>query len=123
MSNELDNLLSKGFEDILRSLGGSSKSRSTTADRLRPNVVSWLLHGGTHEPSCGYAEKGDLLRWKDVAVSGTVYKLPTVRVDYLQLIVAGKIEIQGTELCKWILNRVDSDVRAVLAALSMTHRK
>lgn len=97
--------------------------RDTMVEEMRPAVVWWLLRGGTHEPKCGYAEKGDLLRWKDVSFSGKVYRMPTVRVDYLQLIVSGKIEIKGVELCKWIGTKADASTRDVFIALRRSQNK
>lgn len=119
------NGLLKGMEEerLKRLTDFAGVFRKTMLQEMRPAVVWWLLRGGTHEPKCGYAAKGDLLRWKDVSISGKTYRMPTVRVDYLQLIVSGKIEIKGVELCKWIGEKADTDTRDIFIALRRSQNK
>jgi len=83
--------------------------RSTMSDELRPAIVLWLKDGGTHEPSCGRGKKGDLLRWQSMNVRGSVVRVPSVRVDMLDKIVDGKIEVEGMELVRWIATKLDGN--------------
>jgi hypothetical protein len=123
------------FDDLLGSLGGLGGRSSRLSDvldgifsdkktDLKTQIIWWLLRHGTHEPKCGYAQKGDLVRWKDCAVGGgKTIRMPTVRVDYLQMIVSGKIDVKGTELVAWISTKLNDDARGYFIALKRSQER
>lgn len=97
--------------------------REAMLSELRPAIVWWLQHGGNHEPICGRAVKGDLLRWSDQEIHGKPVRVPSVRSDMLQLVVDGKIEVKGVELVKWIGFKLDDNTRNVFIALRRSQNK
>lgn len=127
------------FRDLFGSGGLGDLGRSNYGDRLgqvletllgdrnadlKPQIIWWLLRHGTHQPTCGFAQKGDLMRWKECSVSGgKTIRMPTVRVDYLQMIVSGKIEIKGTELVAWISTKLNDDARGYFIALKRSQER
>lgn len=122
------------FDDLLGALEGFGSRdafgkalESILWDRnvdLRSQIIWWLLRHGTHEPKCGYAQKGDLMRWKDCAVGGgKTVRMPTVRVDYLQMIVSGRVDIKGTDLVTWISTKLNDDARDYFVALKRSQER
>ena len=134
MSNILDGLFGGSFQSYLESLSKSSLGgidgglddvvNSILFRDLRPQIVWWLLRHGTHTPKCGFHEKGDLVRWKDCAVNGgKLIRMPTVRVDYLQVIVDGRIEVKGVELVEWLSTKLNKDAKTFFVALARQRSK
>ena len=125
MAGALDDFLSKikGLGDM-SDFGGSRVNDlvdgvfGPSRSDLRPQIVWWLLRHGSHQPACGFEQRGDLVRWKECPVNGgPPARMPTVRVDFLQLAVSGKIEIKGTELVKWLGTKLSPNARSYLNAL------
>jgi hypothetical protein len=67
---------------------------------------------GRHVPR-DYAAKGDLLRW----VTDEGMRLPTVRDDLADDVVAGKVEFHDVELVLWLATKLDARTRAGLLSI------
>lgn len=134
--NLFDALMGGDMNRVMSELDRSRKERerrnmegfmegfqSAMKAELRPAIIYWLENGGTHEPSCGRTVKGDLLRWIDGEIGGRKVRMPTVRVDYLEQVVGGKIHARGSELVAWIATKLDATTRECFIAIRRSQKK
>jgi hypothetical protein len=136
LNNLFDALMGGNVNDVMREMEATRKEterrnignfmegfQSAMTSELRPALIHWLRNGGTHEPRCGRDQKGDLLRWVDGVVNKQTVRLPSVRVDMLDIVCAGKIEVKGTELLKWAGSKLDSKTRNLFIAVRRSQKK